>query len=361
MNLSRRQFAIASLAGVFAPSIAAGQQQPAAGDVPWLTEVQTPPAVLPSDAPRLASLLIDAQGEPITSRDAWLEHRQNLRQAWLQTLGIWQRPEQPPEFQIQSTDRVDNVVRRLIAFETEPGIAVDAYLLMPAQPRGRLPGVVVFHSTVDYTIRQGAGLEGPLEAAWGLRLAQRGFVVLCPRCFLWDGPPPPNYAERVEQHKARHPEARGIAKMLFDAQTSLDLLASLPEVDPARLGAAGHSLGAKETLYLAAFDDRIKAAVSSEGGIGTKFSNWDAPWYLGPGELGREHHELLGFIAPRAFLLIGGNSADGARSWPFVASALEAYRLFGQPCRVGLFNHGQGHTIPPLAERRVYEWLQAYL
>jgi hypothetical protein len=152
-----------------------------------------------------------------------------------------------------------------------------------------------------------------------------------------------------------------MAKMLYDGRRALDVLAAMPEVDPQRLGAAGHSLGAKEALYLAAFDQRVKAAVASEGGIGVEFSNWDAPWYLGTRPVGHDHHELLALVAPRAFLLIGGQSADGARSWPFIATALEVYRMHGQPCRIGLFNHGQGHTIPAAAEGRAYEWLQTYV
>src|SRR5260370_42652872 len=107
-----------------------------------------------------------------------------------------------------------------------------------------------------------------------------------------------------------------MAKMLFDATRAVDLLASLPGLDPKRLGAIGHSLGAKEALYLAAFDRRIRAAVSSEGGIGLTYSNWDAPWYLGeairrPG-FGLDHGQVVSLAAPRALLLIGGDSADGA-------------------------------------------------
>ena len=87
--------------------------------------------------------------------------------------------------------------------------------------------------------------------------------------------------QQVKQLRIRHPRASGMAKMVHDAQVSLDLLASLPEVDPQRLGAVGHSLGAKQALYLAALDERVRVAVSSEGGIGRSFSNWSAPWYLG--------------------------------------------------------------------------------
>ncbi len=108
----------------------------------------------------------------------------------------------------------------------------------------------------------------------------------------------------------------------------------------------GHSLRAKEVLSLAAFDDRVKAAVSSEGGIGTRLSNWDAPSYLGKEvrekDFAHEHHELLALVALRAFLLIGGDSADGDRIWPFIEAALPVDRLYGGPARIGLFNHRKG-------------------
>jgi pimeloyl-ACP methyl ester carboxylesterase len=165
-----------------------------------------------------------------------------------------------------------------------------------------------------------------------------------------------------------------MAKMLHDAQVAVDLLAAQDDVDRDRLAAVGHSLGAKEALYLAAFDPRIRCTVASEGGIGMRFSNWDAPWYLGPemhrGLVGHEHHELLAMAAPRAFLLVGGGTpnegvgakgADGDRSWPFVAEALKVYRLFDQRPKLGLYNHHQGHSVPSDAAKRIYEWLLAYV
>ena len=66
-------------------------------------------------------------------------------------------------------------------------------------------------------------------------------------------------------------------------------------------------------------------------------------------------------VAPRALLLVGGDSADGDRSWPFVAAALPVYRLYGGRPRVGLLNHGRGHTVPMVAEQRLDEWFETYL
>jgi hypothetical protein len=154
--------------------------------------------------------------------------------------------------------------------------------------------------------------------------------------------------------------------MLFDAQLAVDLLVAQPQVDARRVGAIGHSLGAKEVLYLAAFDERVRATVSSEGGVGISFSNWDAPWYLGPDAaqagFSREHHELLALAAPRAFLLIGGDSADGRQSWPYIAAALPIYQLYSPSrARLGLLRHDQGHSVPPLAEQRIDEWFETML
>jgi dienelactone hydrolase len=313
--------------------------------------------------PPLVPLLVDPGRNPIRTRPHWEQQRDYLREQWRQMIGAMPLPvKRPPRYEIRESDYVGGIVRRRIAYESERDLPTEAYLLMPHKPNRKLPAVVVLHATTNDTIRQPAGLTNRREAAWGLELAKRGMVVICPRCFLWDDYPAKDYAQHAADHRKRHPLTRGIAKMLFDAQRAIDLLETLNEVDPQRIGAAGHSLGAKEVLYLAAFDTRLKAAVSSEGGIGLQYSNWDAPWYWGDKEFfGRNHHELLAITAPRAFLLIGGESADGDRSWPFIEAVLPVYRFFGEPCRVGLFNHRQGHSIPPIAEQRTYEWLQTYL
>ena len=333
-------------------------------DVPWLAEVQMPPDKASEVA--LAPLWPDSA---VRSLDVWKPRRAELRRQWLDFLEPM--PERPGNVRITvlRTDRLPNVTRELIEYEGEPGLRVQAYLLRPsgnAPPKSRA-GLVALHPTTAETIEPIAGVVGDERQHTGLKLAQRGFVVICPRCFLWQDAD--NYKIAVDTFRGRHPQTLGMTKMLYDAQRALDILAAQPDVDPARLGACGHSLGAKETLYLAAFDDRIRAAVFSEGGIGLMFSNWEAPWYLGPAirEPGftRDHHELLALIAPRPFLILGGEkgpgAADGDRSWPYVAAALPIYKLFGEPARIGLLNHRQGHTVSPETLNRWAEWLETYL
>lgn len=364
-RISRRGFLATAAAGC---SLAVSSRATPAAEVrevPWLAEVQRPPSKSTENPPTLKPLLIDSKGQRITTLDAWKQRRETLRRWWQGFLGtIDVARDAAPALKTLDEDRRDGVVRQLVQYEVEPGVAVQAYLLKPLKIERSCPGAVVLHSTVRHTIRQPAGLEGNPAKAFGLELARRGYVALCPRCFLWTDDLSISYQEHVRRFHARHPRCKGMARMLFDAITAVDILAALPDVDADRLCAVGHSLGAKEALYLAAFDERIRATVSSEGGIGTSFSNWDAPWYLSD-EIRRdgfahEHHELLALIAPRAFLLIGGDSADGDRSWPFIDAVLPVYRLHGGTPRLGLFNHRQGHSVPLEAERRTYQWLTTY-
>ena len=64
-------------------------------------------------------------------------------------------------------------------------------------------------------------------------------------------------------------------------------------------------------------------------------------------------------------MILGGESgsgaADGDRSWPLLEAALPAWRLYGEPTRLGLLNHRQGHSISPESFERMAEWLATHL
>ena len=329
-------FALACvLAGVLANPCEAAD-----GEVSWLAEVQRAPRQPPVfDVGTLRPLLIDAGDRPVRDRDTWLKRRAELRTAWLTFLGPMPAAPANTEVTILRDDSLTDCSRKLIRYECEAGLFVEAYLLRSTDPKftGPRPGIVALHQTTKNTIDETAGLSGPESLQLGLKLARRGFVVICPRCYLWQDVE--SLPAAVDQFQKRHPDAKGMHKMLYDASRAVDILAAQPDVDAKRLGAVGHSLGAKEVLYLAAFDDRIQASVASEGGLAFRSTNWDAPWYLGPkirdAGFDRNHHELLALIAPRAMLILGGESgpgaADGDRSWPLVEAAIPVYRLFDVP------------------------------
>ena len=244
--ISRRSFLAASAAAFSAGRALAAAQPPSDRGVAWLAEVQRPPAETPADGPDLKPLLIGAAGRPITALDDWRRRREQLRAGWLEFLGAYV-PERGvvPKLEVVEEDGVQGVLRQRVRYEVEPGWPVEAYLLKPANVSRPCPGAVVLHSTTKNTIRQPAGVEGEPEKAFGLKLAQRGFVAICPRCFLWSEDLSIPYQKHVERFRAAHPGSRGMAKMLYDAVVAVDILCSLPEVDSKRLAAVGDSLAPK--------------------------------------------------------------------------------------------------------------------
>jgi hypothetical protein len=286
-----------------------------------------------------------------------------VRITWQTILGHGPDLPPEPETELLGEDRHAGVRRTHLRYRVEPDEWAEAYLLEP-ETSAPWPGALVLHSTVPFHMRQPAGLEGPADDHIGLHLARRGYATICPRNFLW-GYRGATHQEAVAKLRERWPLWSGMAKMLWDAQRALDVLAARPGVDGERLGAIGHSLGAKETLYVAAFDDRVRAAVFSEGGIGIRMCNWNAPWYLGPQVdqtgFAQDHQDLLRLIAPRAFLLIAGGGTDGEASRAFVDAALPAYEAQGARERLAFLNHSQGHRFPPEALEAAAAWFERWL
>ena len=216
-------------------------------DVGWLADVTTPPANPPRERlGTIAPLLVDEQGQAITTREAWERQRQVVRAAWLKFLGPMPDPRPPVKLEVLKTEALGATTRQLVRYEGEPGLFVEGYLLLPggaSRDARKRPAIVALHPTTNLTIDEIAGVSGSEARQTGWKLASRGFVVFCPRCFLWQDVS--SLDEAVKRHRARHPETLGMAKMLYDAVRAVDVVASLPEVDANRIGVFGHSLGAR--------------------------------------------------------------------------------------------------------------------
>lgn len=292
-----------------------------------------------------------------------LKPRAEILADWGKILGQMPAEKAPLKLEVVSEEKLPEFTRQYVRYQVEDGVWTDGYLLIPPLAVGqKTAGVVVFHSTVKVQAKLVAGVDQSVpDKMQGVQMAKLGYVALCPRNFLFNEGA--DLKGNTEQVLKRH--ATGMVQMLWDGIRALDVLASLPQVDSGRLGALGHSLGAKEALYLAAFDDRVKVAVSSEGGIGMGMTNWEAAWYLGsqvraPG-FKHDHHELLALIAPRAYLWIGGDSADTDAGLDYLNAAKPIFAAQGVPDNVQFFNHRQGHAYPPVARERAEVFLRQYL
>ncbi len=328
----------------------------------------------PKDAkpPSVCDLMTGPDGSKITTATQWAAQRKRIHDKWTRFLGQLPKPHCPLEPRVVETVTLDgSITRKLLQLQVEPDIWMRCYLFVPPG-KGPFPACVCLHSTSDETIRQPAGLGSQPEKAFALDLAKRGYVTIANENFEWCYPGRPTTGKAWDKFHAvariflaKYPGVKGMAKMIHDASRCVDYLCTLPTVRKDAIGTIGHSLGAKEVTYLMAFDERVVCGVSSEGGVAFEFTNYHDPWYLGP-EIKKKGfnlyaHEVVALIAPRAWLLIGGNSADGDKSWPYVGPALPIYRLLGRPGAVGLFVHDKGHAVPPEGRQIAFRWLDYFL
>ena len=328
--------------------------------IDWITLTQKPFANLKIPELNLNPLL----NESIKTKEEWDTNKIKLKTLWMDKIGVFPKKPSNLSTKIESTELLATHKRILLNFQSDENDRIKAYLLIPfdISKTTKFPAVVVFHQTTKDTIKEPVGLGPNQSLAIANHLVDRGYIVLAPECFIMKGKGPQAQATELAKNQ---PELTGLGKMTFDSSRCVDFLETHENVDSSRIGCIGFSLGAKEVLYAMAFEPRYKVGVFNEGGIGIRMSNWTDPWYLTakmkPHIPSMEHHQVLSLIAPRPFLIMGGNSADGDSSWPFINAVLPIYRLYGAENRVGLINHNAKHSFPHFARSIAYQWLDYWL
>lgn len=339
------------------------------------------PRPLLSDVPVIQSSWDDLL-EGIKTREDWEQHRQVLRERYLELIRDQYKPAKPPlELEIHEEVIVEKTYRRLyISYNVEPDERAHAYLAIPLQLEGKAPAVVALHGTFPQGTKQIAGLVDNPEKAYLDHLAGRGFVVIAPEHFVSGERIPPEGPYDTTRFYQKHPEWTAVGKFTYEHSIAVDVLESLPEVDPGRIGAMGHSLGGHGTIFLAAYDERIKAAACNCGGSFFRHEPRVLAWardhwyvyfkHLRPSLLRGEappvdFHEIMALIAPRAFLDVSGlNDGNPLVQRQRVLALLkvaEVYQLLGVPQNFAFFVHGRGHAVPYESRQLIYGFLEVHL
>ena len=214
---------------------------------------------------------------------------------------------QKPALQVRVLDseRFDSYERRKIDFVADPGDRVPAWLFLPTRPAGPRPGVVCLHQTTRAGKDEPAGLSGNPDLHYALELVQRGYVTIAPDY--------PDFGEyRFDPYS--HGYSSATMKGIWNHMRAVDVLVALPQIDANRIAAVGHSLGGHNSLFLAAFDLRIKAVVTSCGFTsfakyhGGDLTGWSHKGYMpriadvygkSPARMPFDFSDVLGAIAPR--------------------------------------------------------------
>jgi dienelactone hydrolase len=312
------------------------------------------------------------------AREAVSAGRTLDRARLLQLLGAV--PAAAPPLAPERLERVElgAVVREKVSYAVEPGERVSAYVFIPARGGPRFAAVLCHH---QHGGQFGVGKDGPAGLAstpdqhYAIELARRGYVTIAPDalCFGERQDPAGKLEDAAyERFEALHRLTEGKTlqgKYVWDARRALDYLETRPEVDRARLGMIGHSLGGQETLFTSASDTRIRAAASSCGFGSLRTLKRDrilhnfALFVPGLAEHG-DYGALLGLVAPRPFLVAARTRdpifpVDGIEET--VAAAREAYRAAGAEDRLGTSYEEGPHEFSPALREAAYAWLDRWL
>ncbi len=313
---------------------------------------------LPPDFDRMPSIpalpdpLVLVEGGraiPVTTPAQWARRR-----AWIRAqFERWVYGKMPP--------RPDNLRGEATAERTEGGARVrDVLLRFGPGGAGRLRVQLIYPS--------GPGpfpvflTNHPRTRPWVNTAVRRGYL----GCIYFAADPIYGHDDDSDKFLELYPDYdfSCLARWAWAAMRAVDYLYTLPEVDRARIGIAGHSRNGKQALLAAAFDERIGAVVPSSGNTGEgnpwryttdmfvnesieeitgSFPHWFHPrlrFFAG-----REHklpvdqNSLMALVAPRGLLMYSAFSEAQGAPWGFeqaYRSVRRVYEFLGHPEKVGL-------------------------
>ena len=340
------------------------------------------PAYLTAEMNRLRDTRLEQLGT-IHSVAAMRERATMIRSKVWELIGG--EPERTP-LNPQVTGTLDRNQYRIekVVFESFPKVYVTANLYLPGRGKPPYPAILapVGHSDNGKAYHYYQHLYQ--------NLARKGYVVLA-----YD---PFGQGERLQYVDSRtgqslygpvgeHEQAgqpmvlTGDSFALYctwDGIRGLDYLLSRPEVDPNRLGCTGQSGGGTMTMYLAALEPRLHAAVVSEGNT----ENVAGPFFDPPGAsddaeqnivgslpLGIDRGDLLLAFAPKPLLVCYTTHDEGVTYSPVYEEATRniyeelrsVYGLFGTKDRVGLFASHLPHGLDFFNRSQIYAWFNKWL
>ena len=311
------------------------------------------------------------------SINEWKERQQWIQRVLLESVGPF--PEKTAlNARVLRTLEKDHYRVEHIIYESQPEFFVTASMFIPKglKKKDKAPAVIYCsgHSNDGY--------RSKVYQHVILNLVRKGFIV-----FAFD---PVGQGERLEyfdpqkngssvggptsEHSYPGTQAfiTGSSQaryMTWDGIRAVDYLLTRSEVDPARIGITGRSGGGTQAAYIAAFDERIKAA-APENYI-TNFTRLLQS--IGPQDAeqnflhgisnGIDHGDLLLVRAPRPALMITTTrdmfSIQGARETANEVSRI--YHAYGKDDNFGMVEDDAPHASTKKNREALYAFFQRHL
>ncbi len=298
--------------------------------------------------------------------ESWQKHRIELRKNIWENLGVHYDKSIDLDLRETGEIQMDGYRIKNIYYQSRLGLYVTGNLYIP-DGDGPFPGVVGMH---------GHWLQGRLAEriqGRGHTLAKNGYVNL--QVDAWGS------GERSTEHGEYEYHGAGLGGALFNIGESLmgaqlidnmravDLLCSLDYVDSNKIGATGASGGGNQTMWLAALDDRITAAVPvvSVGTFESYIMRSNCVCECLPNGLTfTEESGVLALIAPRALKMCNclGDAnptfapAEMLRSY---TEARKVFKAYGSDSKLAYQIFNKPHGYWPEIRETMLGWFDLHL
>ncbi len=302
----------------------------------------------------------------------WEATRTVMRRQLAEMLGLDPMPERTP-LKVEKTGEVrgEGFVVENMHYQSLPGLYVTANLYRPEKSEGRLPAIlyVCGHSNM---MKDGVSLGNKTgyqhHGEW---FARHGYV-----CLIIDTV---QLGEIRGEHHGTYSKgrwwwfSRGYTPAGAEAWNGIrgiDYLVSRPDVDPGRIGVTGRSGGGAYSWWVAALDERVKAAAPTAGITtlhnhvvdGAVEGHCDCMFMVNTYRW--DYDKVAALVAPRP-LLICNTDKDGIFPLDGVVSIYNStrriYRALGAEAKIGLqIAEGPHKDLQPL-NAGAFHWFERWL
>ncbi|MGV3502762.1 MAG: alpha/beta hydrolase [Adhaeribacter sp.] len=337
----------------------------------------------PAEADLLAYRDETGRQRPVKSARDWEHKRRQILQGLQQAMGPLPAPS-PLPLHIQVVDSLQTpaYTRLNIRFTVAENEILPALLYVPRQAgkKKKRAAMLVLHGTGDAGKMLVDGASPLANRALARELAERGYVVIAPDY--------PSFGDLKDHDFSTDRYESGTMKAIVNHMRCVDLLQARADVDPKRIGVAGHSLGGHNAMFVAAFDPRLKAVVASCGWTlmdhydigeaaiqryGGRLGPWAQDRYmpllrtkyqLDPTRIPFDFDEVIGALAPRAFFSnspLKDSNFDVAGVRKGIAAASQVYSLLKAPDQLQVRYPDAAHDFPQQVRLEAYRFLDKTL
>lgn len=252
----------------------------------------------------------------------------------------------------------DGYVVERVWFQSRPGFICAGNLYRPPDPDAPIPAILNPH---------GHWSRGRLEDSprGSIRARCITFARMGMAAFSYDMVGY-NDSLQIPEHAyvSRRAALWGLSSLALQTHNSIravDLLLSLPYVDPTRLGCTGASGGGTQTFMLGALDPRV-AVLAPVNMVSAHFQG-GCTCENAPGLRTDTHNvEIAALAAPRPLLLVSA-TGDWTVNTPRVEypAIRRVYELYGAAERVHCVQEDAAHNYDAASRAHVYRWFARWL